>query len=206
MRMTLQKGQKSVTVQSITNTILTRHDLYSRLNTSAGRQGTSSTARFPSCTQRLWWQAHSAALCKQSLSLLQWLDCQVLLAYFQPHSVSVQDYIRTAHLINDKLLITHQQRPLTARILGVSAALHQVAVLEPKMSFSAPKSTIQKINKETSKQQTHLQVNSPSLCPKEDECRMEDAALNLPLFLSLRWSTSRTVLIDRLFMTLPGVT
>lgn len=27
-----------------------------------------------------------------------------------------------------------------------------------------------------------------------------------PLFLSLRWSTSRTVLIERLFMTLPGVT
>lgn len=27
-----------------------------------------------------------------------------------------------------------------------------------------------------------------------------------PLFLSLRWSTPRTVLIDRLLMTLPGVT
>lgn len=29
---------------------------------------------------------------------------------------------------------------------------------------------------------------------------------DLPLFLSLRWSASRTVLIDRLFVTLPGVT
>lgn len=28
----------------------------------------------------------------------------------------------------------------------------------------------------------------------------------LPLFLSLRWSVSRTVLMERLLMTLPGVT
>lgn len=36
------------------------------------------------------------------------------------------------------------------------------------MSFSAVKSTIQTINKETSKQQTHLQVNSLSLGLEED--------------------------------------
>ena len=29
---------------------------------------------------------------------------------------------------------------------------------------------------------------------------------DLPLFLSLRWSVSRTVLMERLLMTLPGVT
>lgn len=29
---------------------------------------------------------------------------------------------------------------------------------------------------------------------------------DVPLFLSLRWSVSRTVLMERLLMTLPGVT
>lgn len=32
------------------------------------------------------------------------------------------------------------------------------------------------------------------------------ATCRLPLFLSLRWSVSRTVLMERLLMTLPGVT
>lgn len=48
-----------------------------------------------------------------------------------------------------------------------------------------------------------------------NRCKMELAinplfmsghVCDLPLFLSLRWSVSRTVLMERLLMTLPGVT
>lgn len=44
-------------------------------------------------------------------------------------------------------------------------------------------------------------------CTNLVEKKLEfSTAVGLPLFLSLRWSVSRTVLMERLFMTLPGVT